>query len=119
MLASGVSETKAKVMYAAVYLGGPRWSVKKLVTSVPELEVNSTLRKLQAEVGANNRIVASVAPQEKTEGAPTPPVELKKLHVEVVPDERRLKAEEFEKLKAKIEKGGMSLEEIRAYRPTP
>lgn len=38
MRASGVSQTKAKIMYSAVYHFGPRWGIKKVVGSYPEVK---------------------------------------------------------------------------------
>ncbi len=57
MIASGVSKLKAKIMYAAVYHFGPRWSQKKVVSPkilsrllTPRIDDDSMKMSLEEEI---------------------------------------------------------------------
>ncbi len=54
MRASGVGETKAKVMYAAVYFFGPRWDVKVLLSGVPLNNLSSRIAMINAKADKDN-----------------------------------------------------------------
>jgi hypothetical protein len=156
MLASGVENWRAKVMYAAVYHFGPRWE-RVVTVSVPKDQAPAAEQQAlaQAEPGSEAAIV-SVNPEPAPRGlAQGEGSQLATVEVKIQPPPRQLSEDDFEKLKASImEKetraapqprmrtrgfsggggggpggaggsdlaaapGGVSLAEIRSFKPTP
>ncbi len=97
MLASGVEDWRAKVMYAAVYHFGPRWPRVVTVVGLPQNQTpvarNEALS--QAEPGSNATILR-VRPQ------PGSGSERADFDVQIQPPAQKLREQDFEKLKQRI-----------------
>lgn len=125
MRASGVSETTAKIMYAAVYHFGPRWQAQYELTKVPQQEVDSAVNRLKAQADKDARVQVAVARKytatlpAAAPGATPKEVPVTDLKVTVLPPPGALKQSDLADLNAKIEKQAMTLKEIRDHRPLP
>jgi hypothetical protein len=112
MLASGVENWRAKVMYAAVYHFGPRWD-RTVTVSVPQGQTPAAEQQAlaQAEPGSGAAIVAvrpaTPSPSPATANA------LQTVEVRIQPPPRQLSEGDFEKLKSNI----MEKEAKAAARP--
>lgn len=114
MLASGVENWRAKVMYAAVYHFGPRWE-RVVTVSVPKDQTPAAEQQAlaQAEPGSEAAIVA-VRPQIRTRSfRQGDEPQLAAVEVKIQPPPRQLSEGDFEKLKASI----MEKEAQNAPRP--
>jgi hypothetical protein len=114
MLASGVENWRAKVMYAAVYHFGPRWE-RVVTVSVPKDQAPAAEQQAlaQAEPGSGAAIVG-VRPEARTRGlAQGDGPQLAMVDVKIQPPPRQLSEDDFEKLKASI----MEKETQAAQRP--
>jgi hypothetical protein len=123
MLASGVDNIKAKIMYAAVYYFGPRWPMK-VTRLVPEKDVTLVIGETRSQFDQRNSITASVEPYfiegVGVNGSPIKiPTDLKSVIISVVPPTVKMTEAEFASLKRKIEEQDLSLEQIRDYLAEP
>jgi hypothetical protein len=59
MLASGVEEWRAKIMYAAVYRGGPRWPRVIELKDVSEADLARRVKEYEAKFGNGNFVGAA------------------------------------------------------------
>jgi Protein of unknown function (DUF1353) len=103
MLASGVENWRAKVMYAAVYHFGPRWD-RVVTVSVPKDQAPAAEQQVlaQAEPGSGVAIIA-VRPEPQTRGVTAAEgPQLATVEVKIQPPPRQLSESDFEKLKANI-----------------
>lgn len=110
MLASGVSTTKAKVMYAAVYHFGPRWAEKR---EVRQITSQMSEQRTCINMGLGNPVCITVP---KT----TQPVEAV-IKIDVPAPPQSLSRDAFDRLQLDIENREssatpMSLAEIREYK---
>ena len=117
MLASGVSNTKAKIMYAAVYHFGPRWPEIHHVT----FTTNAIVEQRQCFNILDSQSTCVVMPRSVTPSPPNVSNEAHDLVLETQPPPQTLSQEEFKKLSAEIEareQAGtpMGLEDIRDYK---
>lgn len=123
MQSSGVSESLAKVMYAAVYHFGPRWERRRTDIAVPihdlQKRANQYAQMSNSDVvytvkAVNQRTIlvggGALASQPREE-------EVADLVIRSVPKPTQFKESDFEELRQKIESGNLSLEEIRALKP--
>lgn len=112
MLASGVSSTKAKIMYAAVYHFGPRWPVKQ---EVRQITSQTTEQRICINIGIGSPVCITVPVP-----ATTQPVEVV-IKIDVPPPPQTLSREAFDLLQQEIEsKEGsaapVSLGQIQEYK---
>lgn len=111
MLASGVSSVKAKVMYAAVYHFGPRWTEQR---EIRQITSQTTEQRSRVNIGIGAP-VCIVVPRTST------PIETV-VKINVPPPPQTLSREAFGRLEKEIEgreasaTGGVTLEEIRQYK---
>lgn len=142
MLASEVETWRAKLMYAAVYHFGPRWSRVVTVKDVPESDLESASEQALAEADpASKGAFIEARPKARAPGQPL----LNDVDVRIEPPPQKLKEQDFEKLKTRIieaekkaegadrgrggrgfgyrshsrnaRRAGISLEEIRDFEP--
>jgi len=128
MLASGVDETLAKVMYAAVYQYGPRWSLS-VQRVVPLKDVDLALGRYRALVKPGEVVATYMTPIPRgticdaagdctSAALPSPSDPLSAFVIaEYRPTAPTLKASDFEKLKTFIETTNPPLAAIENYRP--
>ncbi len=123
MLASGVSETLASVMYGAVYHFGPRWEKQTVDRAIPIEEVQDRANQY-AKLGNDSIAYATrienrrtievgggvLASQKRTR-------EVADLVVRSVPKPSRFRDQDFEALRQKIESGNLTPAQIRALTP--
>jgi hypothetical protein len=123
MRSSGVSESLAKVMYAAVYHFGPRWERRRTDIAVPLLDIQKRVNQY-AEMSnsaivyttkvVNKRTIlvggGALASQPREE-------QVADLVIRYVPKPTPFKTSDFEAMRQQIEAGNLSLEEIRALTP--
>ena len=117
MLTSGVDRTMANIMYSAVYYFGPRWPRKVVVANLPAAQAPAALdRALNgAVIGSRANITKAIPKRGANRNLD--------FEVKVTPPAPTLRIEDFDKLKAEIQRraadgsGGMSLEEIRNFKP--
>jgi hypothetical protein len=121
MRASGVNETRAKIMYAAVYHFGPRWVTQYDLKQVPREAVDDTVNRVKAQADKDAVVQVSIARKYTVTppGAAAAKVEVSDLQVTVVPPAGALKQSDLAELNAKIDKQAMTLKEIRDHRPMP
>jgi Protein of unknown function (DUF1353) len=103
MMASGVEAWRAKVMYAAVYHFGPRWS-RVVTVSVPENQVGEAQERAlsQADPGSEATVVR-VRPQPASPASPQPGgPRRERVDVQIQPPPQTLTQQDFENLKDKI-----------------
>ena len=128
MLASGVDEKLAKVMYGAVYQFGPRWSLS-VRRVVPLSDVDVALRRYRAIVKPGEVVAMYMTPIPRgticdaagnctfsTSPALSDPLNAF-VFAEYRPNTATLKVGDFEKLKAFIEATNPPLAAIENYRP--
>lgn len=125
MLASGVNNTLAATMYAAVYHFGPRWVVRIPFRQVPRDQVQATVGKIKSQADPKAEVQVSelknyiVTQPSATASQKDREVAVSDFVVQVAPPERVLKEIDFPDLEKKIKNDSMSLQEIRDYRPSP
>ena len=116
MLAAGVDAMKAKLMYAAVYFGGPRWDSRVDVATAspfgPDAPAAVYMRTHRVE--PDYAIVHPAAPPDGT--TDTEPVFSSTLFFKAH-EETLLTEQQFEVLRAKIEAEDLSLQQIEGYEP--
>ncbi|MCA0922284.1 DUF1353 domain-containing protein [Pseudooceanicola nanhaiensis] len=61
----GTEEITAKVMFAAVYLGGPRWGVKGYrsdprIANIPDIEMEAAMRQAKAYIEKDNPSIPKI-----------------------------------------------------------
>lgn len=118
MLASKVARWKAKVMYAAVYMGGPRWPREIKIVNLPDFKEDFAIDK--ALSGTNQMNIGRVVRKEssKRRGMAMAPG-MKDYVISIEPKPASLNQKDFEHLKEVIKSreqkrgGGMTLEEIQ------
>jgi len=123
MLASGVSESLASVMYEAVYHFGPRWERQRVEREVPveqlqdraaqyaKLSTGTITYTTRAENRRNIQVGGGVLAS-KTETR-----QVADLVVRSVPKSSRFKEQDFDALRARIEAEKLSPSQIRALSP--
>lgn len=128
MLAGGVSEIKAKIMYGAVYLGGPRWDRVVTVLGVRADQISKASMQLRTsnlkgELYGDVQVVPSVLGSLGSIGSAIGGIAgsrgdgAKDVRVTFSPTpEVALNKEQFEKLQSFIETQNPSLEEIEGYK---
>jgi Protein of unknown function (DUF1353) len=101
MMASGVEAWRAKVMYAAVYHFGPRWS-RVVTVSVPENQVDQAPKRAltQAEPGSDATVVRVRPPAAASPQLSGPRRE--RVDVQIQPPPQTLTQQDFESLKERI-----------------
>jgi hypothetical protein len=141
MLASEVEPWRAKLMYAAVYHFGPRWTRVVTVKDVPQDDLESAPEQALTEADPASRTsFLEARPKPRVAGEP----QLNDVDVRVEPPPQKLNEQDFEKLKTRIieaenrpadtdrsrgwgfgyrsakkaKRSGISLEEIREFEPT-
>ena len=106
-LCAGLGETRAKLMYWAVYQGGPRWGAdKKEIKTAPAEEgpfLAEAAEKAPAEAKTRAKMAAPRRLMYKMAPAPGPP---------------RIDQQSLEEMERLIESGDLSLEELERT-PTP
>jgi hypothetical protein len=125
MLTSGVDSLRARIMYAAVYHFGPRWSIRVELTGIPRSKLEAAVSEIRSGIDPSSQVTVDVrqSPLSQGEVLSRQPAKAD-LTVVVTPPGRHLKEADFAELKTRIEtrepsaSGAMSLEEIRQYRPT-
>lgn len=125
MRASGVKDLRAKVMYGAVYHFGPRWPQEVQIAELSEEQVvDATQRVLAAAPpGSTAEIIddRGVIIREREVLGHTQRTSSRLRVLRVSPPRTRIKTDDFTSLEQEIEQrqsaGGMTLEEIRSYRP--
>lgn len=104
MLANGVGKAKAKIMYGAVYFGGPRWQRTSSVKVGPG--AHSTFQaQRQLEAGTLKDEMFSV--QVSSSNIMT---------AIYIPDEAGLSKDQFDKLRTAVENNDPTLEEIEDFK---
>lgn len=128
MLASGVDEQLAKVMYGAVYQFGPRWSLS-VRQVVPLTDVDVALNRYRAIVKPGEVVATWMTPIPRgticdaagncaSVAVPKASDPLNAfVFAEYLPTPYTLKTSDFEKLKAFIEATNPPLAAIENYRP--
>lgn len=110
MLDSGVEEWRAKIMYVAVYQFADRWSyTTEVLMSAIEQDAALDRALRGAPVGSTAQIVSA----EPTKTGPVFAGTTVRYRIEVTPAEPTMTREEFDALRADIERKGMAGE------PTP
>jgi len=137
MRASQVESWRAKVMYAAVYHFGPRWERIVVVTNVPQGQSLIARQKALVMSGAPEGSVAEIVNVRPHRQSSPPNSNQQQLDFEirVIPPKPRLTVADFQKLRERIElvertesggrtargieleSSGVSLADIRAYKP--
>lgn len=121
MLTSGVEEWRAKIMYAAVYHFGPRWSQDVRVRGIPALQ--APVARRQALEGAEPGSTAEILAVEPPTNLPAPfgrPTST--FTIRIQPPPRTMTEEQFQTLRSEIEAAAAAgaptpaLESIRAIR---
>lgn len=110
MLTSGVSATKAKVMYAAVYHFGPRWPVKQEIRQITS-QIDEQRSCINVGTGGPVCVTVPITPQ---------PVEAI-IKIDFPPPPQTLSRAAFDQLQREIEnkeatETPVSLNQIREYR---
>ena len=121
MRASGVNELKAKIMYAAVYHGGPTWE-HSVSTIVPRTKIEVAKRslntKLKISTDPRSSLKVNVRPISRTPEEILRNIPEKSVvNIRVIPQKNELKRADFERLKQTIENQNTSLEGIRKFTP--
>jgi hypothetical protein len=114
MLASGVSMTRAKVMYAAVYHFGPRWPEVRLIKNIPPEKSEVEIFNIKSSSPRDSDTKVIRIKSRDPAGNPS-----ESLKVVLTPKAPTLNEAEFDELKSKIEKENISLEEIIDFTPPP
>lgn len=139
MLAAGVDTFDAKLMYAGVFLGGPRWPIairavrrNDTFSSIVSEISRSTAARVEAgasdtvsvktvmrgPIGDAPRVETIFAPTtEKIRSAAANPAIVELLAEFKSPEAPLVTAEQWQRVKAFVESGDRSLAEIRAFRP--
>jgi hypothetical protein len=141
MLVSGVPERLAKVMYGAVYLGGPRWTIQAEKKFASAQDLKFVARELDEKSDSNDRVQVEVGFRDRMEEAARTvkyegraqdvvdqlnrgnalPNSAQTFYVDsikVISIERgQLDEAGFKKLRRFIESNNPSLEQIRAFKP--
>jgi hypothetical protein len=125
MKASQVENWLAKTMYAAVYHLGPRWNQQVVVSNLPKEQTGVARERAleQAPPGSTVQTLNVLPRPRSPEEVLTNQPEQADFDIVVQAPPRQLNTRDFEKLKERIQAseasaiGGMSLDDIRAYRP--
>lgn len=121
MRASGVESARARIMYGAVYHFGPRWPYK-VTEYVTVADVGAKTDAIRAQfdprstlnVAAEPYVVEGVGVGGRPERIPTG---LTKLTVTASPPAAALSEQDMARLAAEIESQGLTLDQIRAFKP--
>jgi hypothetical protein len=125
MRASQVETWRAKVMYAAVYHRGPRWPRRVVIAGIPKEQTPVARQKaLELAAPGSTAQILNIRPLGRTldEVLRNQP-EKAEFDIVVQPPTRQLSDEDLDKLKERIEAteasatGGISLQDIRTFRP--
>lgn len=121
MLASDVDPIKAKIMYAAVYYFGPRWSLMVKIPRASMSELGSQTYELKTKSGIHNEVIIKSLGQRTTmpQGVFVLGTkdEVHDVVIEVRPQANSLTKSSFSALKNAIEKDNLSIEQIETYVP--
>ena len=113
MRAGGVSLTKAKIMYAAVYLGGPKWPRKVKYKAVTREEAKRIAEDIREESDPDSQIVERITENPASKSG----AEVVDVLVRVRPPEKTISEDDFISIKSIIESDNLSLDAIRNWRP--
>ena len=118
MRAGGVGVVKAKAMYAAVYLGGPRWPRKLKREAISKAEAERIAADVRAAADPGSKITERVTQNEPSRAGGPATVDLL-LRIQPAPalTEEALTEEVLQKLETTIDAGDLSLDEIRKLKP--
>jgi len=124
MLASGVSPVKAKIMHAAVYHFGPRWSRSISVVNLPLASASAQASFIASSAFRDERALIDVRPVQKSAepcplcAAPNPdqPPDKADVVITFVPQASLLSQQDFEQLKTAIEINDLPLAGIESFR---
>jgi hypothetical protein len=123
MIASGVSEARASVMYGAVYHFGPRWERQRLEREIPVEQITERINQYAKLSTDTVAYVAKTQNRRKIQvgggvlASTGETREVADLIIRATPKPTPFKEQDFVTLQAKIEAGGLSLAEIRAAKP--
>lgn len=130
MLASGVDISKAKIMYAAVYHFGPRWSVPIAKTTLALTEIDKYEKSIKSRTkkSFDERVVVT-AKSIPRKGPRCPPgtkcklggeVDLLPTHADVTvkltPIDSAVAEKDFQRLRLAIESKNLSLAQIEQFK---
>jgi Protein of unknown function (DUF1353) len=121
MRASGVESARARIMYAAVYHFGPRWPFK--ATEFVALDdVGAKTAAVRAQFDPRSAVSVAAEPYlvegVGVSGAPEKiATGLAKLTITASPSAAVLSEQDMARLAAEIESQGLTLPQIRSYRP--
>lgn len=123
MLASDVDPIKAKIMYAAVYYFGPRWTLSVSLPRIAMDELGSRTYQLKQEAGSENDVLIAdqgtlIRTQKGIFGLGGTKEEVLGAVVEIRPHSSTLRESEFPALQTFIENDNPSIEQIEAYSPS-
>jgi len=111
MRASGVSEIRAKIMYAAVYHFGPRWQEVRLLRGLTASDVDRTAEAIQNT--PHKDVDVSVSRVRDRDPAGNISDSLK---IVLTPKISQLNNTDFDELRHKIEQEDLSLEQIEDFK---
>lgn len=111
MRASGVSIAKAKSMYAAVYLGGPRWPQKIARNDITVSEAEQIVDLVRLQSDPSSRIEQKILPNEAARADGRNTIDLV---VRITPVGTDITDEKLNALIEEIQNKDMSLEDIRS-----
>ena len=127
MLLEGNDPFTAKVMYGAVYLGGPRWEQKKVIAKVPYAKLDSTLREIYADARSRQESVRTEVLRMPGSNANVPDGQVgiggpqeqddRTLIVSFISTPVEIDEQEFKRLQAFVKNNNPSLEEIENFQP--
>lgn len=118
MRTSGVGVIKAKIMYAAVYHFGPRWSLS-YATVIPRTQVEAVIGKLKASLDPQSQLRVNISLKRRSSLAIlTKLPEQVKVNVNVVPSSPTLRETDFAQLEKAIAAKGLTLQDIRNFKPS-
>jgi hypothetical protein len=111
MRTSGVDPTMAKLMYGAVYIGGPRWNRTETISVAPGPNAKGRLNDAIAARQRRGEYVGTPVGPERSERA-------LRAHVIFAPEEppRELTEADLKELQAAIEAQDLSLQQIEQFK---
>ncbi|WP_448107462.1 DUF1353 domain-containing protein [Pseudomonas azerbaijanoccidentalis] len=117
MLTSGVDQTKAKIMYGAVYFFGPRWSRTVWAADISPEKIESVKYTISQTNKGSEKAFFQVRGAEIASADNEFVTDKQTIEASFVPLWPTLSTSEFEALRKKIELNNLSLDEIRNYQP--
>lgn len=121
MLTAHVDETKAKIMYAAVYHFGPRWDLESVAKGIPRSETSAIVNSIQHSLHSTNSDIQVTHKDSTTNEGNVTGDTRQDITVRFIPPKNTFTQADFDSLKAMIQSqetlnpGSVSLEEIRNF----